>query len=80
MPNNYLITFPITDQLSPRYHMFLSSLSKTCSQLGLAEEASDYSTALEAVLQSAAHTNTMMWIGSMVDCPIDLSGQGQLLR
>ena len=60
--------------------MFLSSLCTTCSSLGLSEEARDYSVALEAVLESAAHTNTMMWIGSMVDCPIDLSGQGQLLR
>ena len=60
--------------------MFLSSLCKTCSSLGLVEEARDYSAALEAVLESAAHTNTMMWIGSMVDCPLDLAGQGQLLK
>jgi len=63
-----------------RYHMFLSSLSKTCAELGLDEASHDFSLALEAVLESAGHTNTMMWIGTMEDCPLDLSGQGQLLR
>jgi hypothetical protein len=30
---------------------------------------------LEGVLEAADHTNTMMWIGRMEDCPIDLSSQ-----
>ena len=60
--------------------MFLSSLSKTCQELGLSESAEDFSTALESMLEAASHTNIMMWIGTMEGCPLDLSGQGQLLR
>jgi hypothetical protein len=30
---------------------------------------------LEGVLEAAGHTNTMMWIGRMDHCPIDLSSQ-----
>jgi hypothetical protein len=32
----------------------------------------------EGVLEAAGHTNTMMWIGRMEDCPIDLSSQVRL--
>ncbi len=32
----------------------------------------------EGVLEAAGHTNTMMWIGRMEDCPIDLSSQVSL--
>merc|ERR1719481_1044061 len=63
-----------------RYHMFLSSLSKSCQELGLEESSRDFSGALESILTAASHTNIMMWIGSMEGCPLDLSGQGQLLR
>ena len=60
--------------------MFLSSLSKTCSDLGLHEDSEEFSAALSSILSAASHTNTMMWIGKMEDCPLDLSGQGQLLK
>jgi len=63
-----------------RYHMFLSSLSKTARELGLNEAAQHFSTALEAILDAAEHTNTMMWIGRMEECPLDLASQGQLLK
>ena len=63
-----------------RYHMFLSSIAKTCRELGLAEAALEFSLALESVLAAASHTNTMMWIGKMVNCPIDLPSQGQLIK
>merc|ERR1719430_155037 len=52
-----------------RYHMFLSSLSKTCDDLDLEAESRDFSMALDAILEAANHTNTMMWIGSMEGCP-----------
>jgi len=63
-----------------RYHMFLSSIAKTSRELGLAEAALEFSLALESVLAAASHTNTMMWIGKMVNCPIDLPSQGQLIK
>jgi hypothetical protein len=34
----------------------------------------------EGVLEAAGHTNTMMWIGRMEDCPIDLSSQVRLIK
>ena len=66
--------------LNFRYHMFLNSLSKTCKELGLTDASNEYSAALESILSAANHTNTMMWIGKMENCPLDLSGQGQLLK
>jgi hypothetical protein len=60
--------------------MFLSSLAKTCGELGMDEEASNFSAALATTMECAHHTNTMMWCGTMEDCPLELSGQGQLLR
>ena len=63
-----------------RYHMFLNSLAKTCKELGLTQASEEYSLALESILSTANHTNTMMWIGKMENCPLDLSGQGQLLK
>merc|ERR1711892_386903 len=63
-----------------RYHMFLGSLSKTCKELGLHEDSGEFSAALPSILSAASHTNTMMWIGRMEDCPLDLPGQGQLLK
>ena len=67
-------------QLTPRYRMFLSSLSITCKELGLSEASAEFSAALSSILSAASHTNTMMWIGKMEGCPLDLSGQGQLLK
>ena len=63
-----------------RYHMFLNSIAKTCRELGLVEAGLEFSRALESVLAAASHTNTMMWIGKMVNCPIDLPSQGQLIK
>jgi len=63
-----------------RYHMFLSSISKTCEELGLMDASTEFSSALACVLSAASHTNTMMWIGKMVNCPIDLPSQGQLIK
>ena len=60
--------------------MFLSALAKTCKDLGFLTDSEDFSLALEAILSAARHTNTMMWIGKMENCPLDLSGQGQLLK
>jgi hypothetical protein len=60
--------------------MFLSSLSKTCKELGLLEDSKEFSVALFSILSAASHTNTMIWIGKMENCSLDLSGQGQLLR
>ena len=63
-----------------RYHMFLHSISKTCKELGFVEASSDFAAACDSILSAASHTNTMMWIGKMENCPLDLSGQGQLLK
>ena len=61
-----------------RYHMFLSSLALTCGELG--DPAADYCSALSSILSCTHHINTMMWIGAMKDCPLDLAAQGQLLK
>jgi len=63
-----------------RYQLFLSSISKTCQDLGYSEAGAEFSQALASVLSTASHTNTMMWIGKMVNCPIDLPSQGQLIN
>ena len=63
-----------------RYQLFLSSISKTCQELGYTETGAEFSLALECVLSAASHTNIMMWIGRMVNCPIDLPSQGQLIK
>ena len=63
-----------------RYQLFLSSISKTCQDLGYKEAGAEFNLALESVLSAAGHTNTMMWIGKMVNCPIDLPSQGQLIK
>ena len=60
--------------------MFLNSLSKTCSDLGLVKAAGEFSNALDLIQTATKHTNTMMWIGKMENCPVDLSSQGQLLK
>jgi len=63
-----------------RYHMFLTSIAKTCKQLGFHAASEDFTSACEFISSTATHTNTMMWIGKMINCPLDLSGQGQLLK
>jgi hypothetical protein len=60
--------------------MFLRSLSSACSEPAHTAQAEDYLTALQAVLSATSNTNTMMWIGTMADCPVDLSKQGELLK
>ena len=60
--------------------MFLTSISKTCKELGFNEASANVSVACDYVTSAARHTNTMMWIGKMENCPLDLSGQGQLLK
>ena len=60
--------------------MFLSALSATCKDLGFPKASEDFSVALKSILSAANNTNTMIWIGSMENCPLDLSRQGQLLK
>ena len=60
--------------------MFLSDLSKTSADLGNFDSSEDYSSALTSILSVVDHTNTMMWIGNMKNCPLSLCGQGQLLK
>ena len=59
--------------------MFLTDLSKYGKQIGDEKSSEDFQAALEAVLEVAEHTNTMMWIGEMKSCPFPLCGQGPLL-
>ena len=60
--------------------MFLSSISKTCKQLGFFGASEDFSSACKFILDVASHTNTMMMAGKMDNCALDLPNQGQLLR
>ena len=60
--------------------MFLGALSKSCSELDFREASQDFVGALASVRDAAEHTNIMMWIGRMKNCPIDLPSQGQLLK
>lgn len=60
--------------------MFLQSLSECCAELDRSSASLAYSLALERVLGAAEHTNTMMWVGAMEDCPHDLTSLGQLLK
>lgn len=63
-----------------RYHMFLSALAKVCAELDCTEAAKEFGAALESVLSAASHTNTMMWIGRVESCPVELSSQGRLIK
>jgi len=63
-----------------RYHLFLSSLSKTAQCLGDEVTARNYEAALDCVLAISSHTDTMTWVGGMDRSPINLSSQGQLLK
>ena len=60
--------------------MFLSDLVKTSRDLGNDDSAANYSAALGAILSVNEHTNTMMWIGEIKNCPLILCGQGPLLK
>ena len=60
--------------------MFLSDLAKSNTDLGNIDSSEDYSAALNSILSVTDHTNTMMWIGKMKNCPLKLSGQGKLLK
>ena len=60
--------------------MFLSNLSKKSIDHGNDESSANYAAALDAILAVADHTNTMMWIGKMKNCPFNLCGQGELLK
>lgn len=60
--------------------MFLQDLIKVSKTLIDNEAQEDYTAALDAVVGVAEHTNTMMWVGEMTNCPFMLCGQGPLLR
>ena len=59
--------------------MFLKDLSKISFELGNDESSADFSSALNTLLEVADHTNQMMWIGKLENCPFNLCSQGQLL-
>ena len=44
------------------------------------EEYEDFREASESIISVVEHTNTMQWVGSIANCPQDLSAQGQLLK
>jgi hypothetical protein len=60
--------------------MFLSNLARTSTELGNGDSSADYSAALDAIMSVTEHTNTMMWIGEIKNCPLILCGQGPLLK
>ena len=60
--------------------MFLRSLSLSCTKLGYHDQAKNYQAALDSMETATTMTNTMMWVGTMEDCPLDLSRQGELLK
>ena len=60
--------------------MFLNDLSKTSNGLEDGASAANYSAALKSVLSVVDHTNTMIWVGNMKTCPLNLCGQGQLIK
>jgi len=63
-----------------KYHMFLKSIFKTCKELGFVQTSFDFAGACDTVMSIASNTNTMMWVGNIENCPLDLVGQGQLLK
>ena len=70
----------VNRNFSFRYHMFLSNLARTSIELGIDDSSANYSAALDAILSVTEHTNTMMWIGEIKNCPLILCGQGPLLK
>ena len=60
--------------------MFLTDLVKTSTKLGNGDSCADYTAALDEILSVADHTNTMIWVGEMRNCPFILCGQGPLLK
>ena len=59
-----------------RYQLLLRALVKECEEQHQ-EEYADCLSVMEAV---ADNTNTMMWLGSISDCPLSLTSQGELLK
>ena len=51
-----------------------------CEELGLEAEYEDFRLASQSIVSVVEHTNTMQWVGSIANCPHDLSAQGQLLK
>ena len=60
--------------------MFLSALVRTTNDLGYFKDSENYSLALESILSVANITNTMMKVGKIENCPLDLSRQGILMK
>ena len=60
--------------------MFLSALVRTTNDLGYFKDSTNYSLALESILSVASITNTMMKVGKIENCPLDLSRQGILIK
>ena len=60
--------------------MFFNSLSRTSKDLGFLKDSENYQSALASILYVASITNSMMWIGKIKHCPVDLSRQGMLIK
>ena len=60
--------------------MFLSALVRTTNDLGYFKDSENYSLALESILSVASITNTMIKVGKIENCPLDLSRQGILIK
>ena len=63
-----------------KYHLFLSSLALTCTELGYQTAQQHLSRARELIRATVDHTNTLTWVGAMHCSPLDLSSLGLLLR
>ena len=63
-----------------KYHLFLTSLAVTCSELGYQTAQLHLSCARDLIRSTVEHTNTLTWVGAMHCCPLDLSSLGLLLR
>ena len=60
--------------------MFFNALSRTSKDLEFLKDSENYQSALGSVLYVASITNSMMWIGKIKHCPVDLSRQGMLIK
>ena len=58
----------------------IKSDTEKLGDLGLVAEHEDFRLASQSIVSVVRHTNTMQWVGSIADCPHDLSAQGQLLK
>ena len=63
-----------------KYHLFLTTLAVTCSELGYQAAHLHLSCARDLIRSTVEHTNTLTWVGSMHCSPLDLSSLGLLLR